>query len=330
MTIQEIETACDAQSVPAYVPHSLDAGPLPLRAMFYPFGFALEVRTNATEVLEMYSKLWPERAQLYDFATMLCDVYVAPGGPEKCPPNPSYRYQRPIFTSIADGQNHVVVDVERGRTWMSLTTAVLRQRLYLEAFFLMMPLTTLPVKAVHAACIAWRGQGIMLCGDSGAGKSTLSYACARAGWDYISDDMCLLVDGSRRLVAGNSDLVRFRPTAAELFPEIRGLELTPRAAGKPSIELSTFSMSHVKRCEQVRVDFVVFLNRRDSGTPALVSYRKDVARLYMSQGLYGCDQQECRHMQAVDYLLKRDVFELRYSELGWAVERLRRLVEEGL
>ena len=170
----------------------------------------------------------------------------------------------------------------------------------------------------------------MLCGDSGAGKSTLSYACARAGWDYISDDMSLLVDGPCRLVAGNSDLVRFRPTAAELFPEIRGFQLTPRATGKPSIEFSTFSMNHVNRCEQARVDFVIFLNRRVAAGPALVSYRKDVARLYMTQGLYGCDHELHRHLQAVDRLLERDVFELRYSDLNWAVDRLRQLAEEGI
>lgn len=330
MTIEEIEAACESQSAPAHVPHPLDAGPLTLRAMFYPFGFALEVRTNTVEVLDLYSRLWPQPAQRYEFAPMLCDVYVAAGGPKQCPPNPTYLYQRPIFTSVADGQHYAVIDLERRRTWMSLTTAGLRERLYLEAYFLMMPLTTLPVKAIHAGCVAREGRGILLCGDSGAGKSTLSYACARAGWDYISDDMCLLVDGSSRVVAGNSELVRFRPTAAELFPEIQGLQLTARAAGKPSIELSTFSMKHVKRCEQARVDFVVFLNRRSGETPALVPYRKDVARLYISQGLYGCDQQHRRHLQAVDRLLARDVLELRYRDLDWAIERLGRLVKEGL
>lgn len=330
MTIEEIEAACETQSAPLHVPHPLDAGALRLRAMFYPFGFPLEVRTNAGEVLEMYGKMWSEGVQRYDFEPMLCDVYVAPGGSEQCPPNPSYLYQRPLFTSIADGQHHVVVDMERQRTWMSLTRAVLRQQLYLDAFFLMMPLATLPVRAVHAACVVWKGRGIMLCGDSGAGKSTLSYACAHAGWDYVSDDMCILVDGPRRLVAGNSNLVRFRPTAADLFPEIRGRELTPRATGKPSIELSTVPMTHVKRCEQARIDFVVFLNRRNPEPAGLVPYRKDVARLYMSQGLYGCDQQERQHLDAVDYLLELDVHELRYSDLGWAIERLRRLAEEGL
>lgn len=329
MTIEAIESACEAQSAPVHVPHPLDVGPLALHETFYPIGCPLEIRTNAPEILEMYSNMWPARTQRYAFAPMLSDVYVAPGGPDECPPAPCTRYQRPIFTNIADGQHHVVVDKDRRRTWTSLTTTVLRHRLYVETFFLMMPLATLPMNGIHAACVAWNNRGVLLCGDSGAGKSTLSYACARAGWDYISDDMSLLVDPPRRIIAGNSHLVRFRPAAAELFPEIRGLELTPRGAGKPSIELSTFPMTHVKRRHEVRVDFIVFLNRRNPGPPQLVPYRKDVARLYMSQGLYGSDQAERDHAQAVDHLLNLDVLELHYSNLDFAIERLRKLVEEG-
>ncbi len=329
MTVEEIEAACDTESTPPRVPHPLDSGALPLRATFFPLGFPLEVRTNAAEVLAMYSRLWPERRQLYDVAPMLSDVFIAEGGEEDCPPAPAFRYQRPIFTTVADSQHHVVVDFERRRTWTSLTRASLRHRLYLESFFLLMPLATLPVHAVHAGCVAWNDRGVLLCGDSGAGKSTLSYACARAGWEYISDDMCLLMDGPQRLVAGNCQLVRFRPSAAELFSEIRGLSLTPRLTGKPSIELSTFPMTHVKRRDQVRIDFIVFLNRRSAGRPQLATFRKDVARLYMCDGLYVSDDAERRHAQAVEHMLCADVLELRYSNLDWAIERLRKLVEEG-
>jgi hypothetical protein len=175
--------------------------------------------------------------------------------------------------------------------------------------------------------IEW--QGVLLCGDSGAGKSTLSYACARAGWEYVTDDGSFLFDREHRNIVGNCHQVRFRPSAADLFPEVRGLDLTPRAAGKPSIELSTLSMGHVKRRQSVRVDFIVFLNRTSGGPPELVPYREDVARLYMRQGLYGTPESLAKHCEAVEQMLTAEVFELRYTDLNWAINRLRKLVQEG-
>ena len=108
----------------------------------------------------------------------------------------------------------------------------------------------------------WMASGVLLCGDSGAGKSTLSYACARSGWTYVTDDCSFLLNsGTKRLVTGNCHQVRFRPSAAEFFPEVRGLEITPRAVGKPSIELPTAPMKHITLAQSAKVDFIVFLNR---------------------------------------------------------------------
>ena len=42
---------------------------------------------------------------------------------------------------------------------------------------------------LHAAAVAWHGQGIVLCGPAGAGKSTLAAALCRAGCNFIGDDL---------------------------------------------------------------------------------------------------------------------------------------------
>lgn len=329
MTVKEIEAMCRVGAASARMPHPLDTPCLPLRATFFPMGFPLEVRTNAPEILEMSSRLWAEFTQQFKATPAVSTVHVADGGAGKCPSAPLYRYQRPLLVSIADPEHYTVIDLEQRRTFTSITRASLAHRLYLEFFFLMMPLITLPARGMHAACVARNGRGVMLCGDSGAGKSTLAYACARAGWEYISDDNCLLIDGIRRIVAGNCHQVRFRPAARELFPEICGRELTPRAGGKPSIELSTARMPQIRRCLQARIDFIVFLNRLEPEPPGLAPYCKDVARIYLQQGLYPSRKAERQHAQAVKHLLKASVFELRYSDLDKAIERLQILVEEG-
>jgi hypothetical protein len=171
---------------------------------------------------------------------------------------------------------------------------------------------------------------MLLCGDSGAGKSSLSYACARAGWTYVSDDASSLLNhGLDRLVTGNCHQVRFRPSAAELFPEIRGLEITPRAAGKPSIELPTAFFPEMICAPTAQVDFLVFLNRRAPGPPELVSYSKDAARHFMRQVLFGSAESLARQYAALERLLTAEVLELRYSDLNWAVQRLETLAREG-
>jgi hypothetical protein len=104
--------------------------------------------------------------------------------------------------------------------------------------------------------------------------------------------------------------------------------MTPRAAGKPSIELPTSSMPHVRRMESVKVDFVVFLKRK-RGAAELLPYRKDVARYFMRQVLFGSAESLAVQYAAIDRLLTADVFELRYSDLSWANDRLRALVRQG-
>ena len=162
------------------------------------------------------------------------------------------------------------------------------------------------------------------------GKSTLSYACARAGWTYISDDASfLLQDRTDRMVTGDCHRVRFRPTAAELFPEIRGLEITPRAAGKPSIELPTASLPDITASQTTQIDSIVFLNRSCTSEPELVPYRKDVAREFMRQVLFGLEETMAAQYEAIERLLEAGVFELRYSELDGAIARLKQLALEG-
>jgi hypothetical protein len=215
-----------------------------------------------------------------------------------------------------------------------VSTAALRYPTYLRYFFLeggaACHITTRFTTPVHAGCVAFNGRGVLLCGDSGAGKSSLSYACARCGWDYIADDASFLLNRNcMRIVIGDCHKVRFRPSAAELFPEIAGHEITPRAEGKPSIELPTAPMAHINRRESVTVDFLVFLNRRHDGPSTLVPYSKDVARHYMRQVPFGSPASIAVQHVSIECLLTAPIFELRYSDLDWAIERLEQLVREG-
>jgi hypothetical protein len=330
----ESVAARESETLSAGERHEMDGPELSLRRMFYPYGFPLEIRTNSAEIMVMMEETWGVFAKRFDHEPLRTDIRVVESDATECPPAPIYRLMQPMLTAIADADNYLLADLDAGRTYVTLSSTALRFKLYLQFFFLELTagnqVGTRYATPIHAGCISLHGRGVLLCGESGAGKSTLSYACARAGWSYVTDDCSLLLNGDERnRVTGNCHKVRFRPTAAELFPEVAGIDLTPRAGGKPSIELPTGPMQNIVRSQLEEVSFMVFLNRQSGGEPGLSPYLKDTARQFMRQVLYGTKETLAAQHQAIERLLKVDVLELRYDDLDWAIHRLRMLVEEG-
>src|SRR5579862_1228804 len=287
LSIEQVEQP-DETSIDSEFPTLMMEPPeLSLHATYFPFGFPAEVRTNSKTVLELFGDLWGKFSKQRDTEPIRCEVQLVEDHGTSCPAAPVYRLMLPLMISIADAGNHCIVDLERAEAKIVLSRAALRHPAYAQYFFLGVPaccIATRYATPVHAACVALNGRGVLLCGDSGAGKSTLAYACARSGWTYVSDDGTYILDGGvDREVTGNCHQVRFRPTATKIFPEFEGCENTPRAAGKPSIELPTAPMAHITCAQSTRADFICFLNRSAADSPQLVPFSKDLARRSMRQ-----------------------------------------------
>lgn len=79
--------------------------------------------------------------------------------------------------------------------------------------------------ALHAGCVASdEAAGVLLAGPSGAGKSTLTFALARAGMRFLSDDTVFLApDRGGVTVLGFSDAIGVTEATADRFPELRPL-----------------------------------------------------------------------------------------------------------
>jgi hypothetical protein len=178
----------------------------------------------------------------------------------------------------------------------------------------------------------YQGKGILLAGNSGAGKSSLSYACARRGWTFVSDDASAFQRTAPNLkVIGHPQKFRFREPVGELFPEFRGLRSTLRAYGKPTIEVNTRLVENILTADESTVDAIVFLNRAayQSGPPVLLPVSREEAwnRLCFSVWAVQMPAFEER-LAALDRLLTVPMFEMRYSPLEPAIDLLESVVQE--
>jgi hypothetical protein len=177
--------------------------------------------------------------------------------------------------------------------------------------------------ALHAACVSRHGRGMLLCGPSAAGKSTLAYACARRGWVFTSDDSSYLRHHASDLrVVGNSHQVRFRPSALDLFPEQRGRSITPRAEGKPSIEVPTAELPGIITADEALVHHIILLNRLPSDYAELRPLPREAAQQYFRQYLQLPDKIQKMQLEAAKSIATADVYELRYQDLEQAIECL--------
>ena len=329
-------TTRDISPSPAYDP-LLAFAALPYAAEFYPHGFPASIRSNSPAVLDAAAQSWEGLGKRFDETPIELRCLVSAGAAAQLPPPPVTRAQGHLEASVADAENFWSGDLAKGFASAWVTEAVATNAEYFRYHFLEAMayglLDTLHLVAIHAGCVALDGRGVLLAGDSGAGKSSLAYACARRGWTYVSDDASSLVRrDAGRTVLGNPRLLRFRETAGALFPEFRRLAERRRANGKLTIEVRTESLPAIRTAAECRVDYIVFLNRRDAraGQAKLLPTPKQEALRRLSFTPWPRELRTAEERRAaVERLLDAGIYELRYRDLDAAVDRLQQLVCGG-
>ena len=305
---------------------------LPLRGIFYPLGFPVEILTNDPDVLEAAKESFGHRRLRRGNTTLQVRIGISKGGGSSIPPEPTRREFNHLYSLLADTNNHAVLDLKTCVSFIWLNKSALKHKLYFRYNFLekvvYLLLGASAVTDIHAACVGKNGKGILLCGDSGAGKSTLAYACARAGWTYTSDDTSYLINDSVvPRVIGHSHRMRFRPAAKDLFSELAGLEVTPRMEGKPSIEVPVSELPHLNAACEANVHAILYLNRRPSAKAALISLPAGTGTKRMQKELFSAGEIREKHEKILERLSSIPNYELQYSDLGEAIEQLAVLVE---
>jgi hypothetical protein len=305
------------------------------RRLYYPLGFPLEVQTNSCRVIEAASETWGLFQQSFDIAPMCLALGVRQTTEaEPLLAKSNILSREHLLTVIANADNFLTCDFQRAYSFGWITPEVASDYDTLRYRFLtpaaMMMAAQLALAPVHGALIVRGGCGVLLCGESLAGKSTLAYACARAGWTYVSDDGTFLMrDRSDRYAIGNPHTIRFREDARELFPELADQLLITRPNGKIGMELFTRDLP-IAIASGATIEHVVMLDRHRSGAARLRHYSKDQMQAW-SERFVNFGSNEVRNAQAHCYqrLLGAGLWELSYANCGDAIKRLEQLVDSG-
>ncbi|MBV8073638.1 MAG: aldolase [Acidobacteriaceae bacterium] len=308
-------------------------------ALFYPYGYPVRIRSNSRTTLEAAYISWSTYTHRHEDTPLDIRLVLSTSDSPACVEPPTFRSQGHLLSIVADRENFASLDLNAGFAFGWATEATARNQEYFRQCLLdVMIYPLLEVRhlvTLHAACVIYRSKGILLAGNSGAGKSSLSYACARRGWTFVSDD----ASAFRRCcpvptVIGHPQKFRFREPVGQLFPEFRDLKSTLRAYGKPTIEVLTRTIDSIQGTDESHVDAIVFLNRPayQSGPPLLlpVSYEDAWKRLCFSVWAVQMPAFEERLAALERLLLTVPTFEIQYSELGPAVDLLERAVQDKL
>ena len=300
---------------------------LPLRATFYPLGFAVDILTNDPVILLAAQDSFGHRRLRHGNTALQIRVGVSATGGDACPPEPTRREYNHLYSLTADPENHAMIDLKTCTSFVWLNRAAVKNRLYLRYNFLekvvYLLLGASVVTDLHAACVSKNRKGILLCGDSGAGKSTLAYACARAGWTYTSDDTSYLInDSATPRVIGHSHRMRFRPTAKDLFPELANYEVTPRMEGKPSLEIPSSELPVRSTAVEVMIHSIVYLHRSRSPRTRLVPLPAGTATERTRKELFSAGEIRAKHEKILEILSPVPTYKLEYSELDYAIFKL--------
>ena len=136
---------------------------------------------------------------------------------------------------------------------------------------------------LHAASVGIDGHGVLIVGHGGAGKSTLACSCLAEGYDYISDDYCLLSDAGSRVVYPIYTDVSLHPDSYEKLPMLKPFEILPMQGDKPS-----FAVGENRIKSSLPVEAVILPQITDNAEPELTT---DTSNKALAQLIFSTNKQ---------------------------------------
>ncbi len=293
-----------------------------MRALLHPLGYPARFESEVAEPLRIAAESWRSRTCLFDVPPLSVTIHVQDGPVPEGPPQ--YRALPEGFSLACDRITRAEFSLSARAACLHVSSAALNRpewfRHQLLECLVLTALDAVYFVGLHAACVVPpKGRGILLCGASGSGKSTLAYACARQRWTFVCDDSHLS-PGPENIVTGNTDKIRLREPARDLFPELAGEPTVTAPNGKRCIEVDPAQLPRASAAAPARD--CVFLSRRP-GPATLGRYPEACAIEYFAG--YNTRYNRDSMIQRLRDFVRGRTWLLEYESLEGAMRAMERL-----
>ena len=247
-------------------------------------GVPLEVRSNSRAVIEATERSfggWRELdANLVERITpRRVDIVVQPGNSTPRA-EPVYRMHGDCFLGAA-GADVMSAQLAAGTALAFVTPQTVADDVYFRATFLesmalllISPLDRVPL---HAGAVVRNGRAVLLAGRSGTGKSSLCYACVRAGFQLLADDVVHVGVRDGLSLWGNPWRIHLLPDAPKLFPELADLQPTLRGNGKLKLAIDIRRLGRDSLCLRAEDAALCFVSHVEEQPSTLEPLDRDTA-----------------------------------------------------
>ncbi|MGA2984373.1 MAG: hypothetical protein ABSG32_11175 [Terriglobia bacterium] len=213
--------------------------------------------------------------------------WVDPNGSTQPPwPKPYFGGLDHLVYGAFEPHSSMLMDLRKLRAIGRFSPAMAADHTYWQTVVFPSVVTVLGAAAgvtpLHCACVVRNESGLVLAGLSGAGKSTLSFALARKGFSFLSEDWTYFSQREGEVVAwGLPTPVKLLPDVARFFPELRSLESVTTLNGERAYLVDAAAGGGLPRRRFCQPRWLVFLECRAARMFRLsrMRSREAVARL---------------------------------------------------
>lgn len=201
--------------------------------------------------------------------------------------------------------------------------AALLQSAFLECLAFTLVTRQRPA-VLHAAGVVWKERGLLLTGGIGTGKSTLAYACLRAGFRLIAEDVVYVETQPEGVTAwGNPWYIHLLPDTRRFFPELEVHRAVSLFDGRAKARLDVCARFPNAPATHGAIHAIVSLGRAEGTESALLPADAAVLRHALTHFPDDPPLDHVAQEGAVDRLLVRRSAHLRVgSDLMGAVTLL--------